>query len=53
MAADYERTRPAGAASRMAPQDDEDRSRVQPEQQEMLTDPSSVFELLNPLGMHR
>ena len=52
MAAEYERTLPAGAASRMAPQGD-DRPIVQPEQQEMLTDPSSKFELLNPLGRIR
>ncbi|KAH7623904.1 putative Serine/threonine-protein kinase dst1 [Nannochloris sp. 'desiccata'] len=49
MAADYEKTLPAGAAARIAPQDN-DLSLVQPEEQEMLTDPSSVFELLNPLG---
>lgn len=52
MAADYEKTLPAGAAARIAPQDN-DLSLVQPEEQEMLTDPSSVFELLNPLGKDR
>lgn len=49
MAAEYERTLPA---SRMAPpRDPFDLQKVQPEQQEMLTDPSSKFDLLNPLGM--
>jgi hypothetical protein len=52
MAADYERTLPAGAGSRIAPYEEDDLSMLQPEQQDMLTDPSSVFELLNPLGMH-
>jgi len=52
MAADYERTLPAAAATRIAPEDD-DLLLVQLEQQEMLTDPSSVFELLNPLGKDR
>ena len=47
--AEYERTLPAGAVSRIAHNDD---LQIRPEQQEMLTDPSSKFELLNPLGMH-